>query len=124
MTLRDEHVKVVLPSVGLLGLYLGAGAGMVLARDRMELGAALGGLLGGWAALLATAIWLWPVGRFASVANSLAAYFVGGLLAWKVPWPFAQNLVIWGTVFLWVWREERREAALKPPEAPTGPPRS
>jgi len=121
LQLREEHVKLILPSVGLFGFYFGAFFGLVLLRDRMELGAALGGLLGGLFTLFATAVWLHPLGRFASVANSLAAFFVGAFIAWWIPWPFVQNLVIWGTVFLWVWREER--AAMRPAARP-GPPRS
>lgn len=109
---KDENVKIILPSVGIFGLYLGAWAGALLIRERMELGMALGGILGGGAALLLVQVWLWPVGRFATVSNGLAAWAAGCLLAWFIPWPFLQNLVLWGAVFLSVWREERAAARL------------
>lgn len=122
MTLRDEHVKLVLPSVGILGLYLGAWAGMAALPESMALAGALGGIIGGFAALLAAVIWLHPLGRFASIANALAAWGAGAFVAWWLPWPFVQNLVLWSAVFLSVWRDER--LARPRPAAPTGPPRS
>jgi hypothetical protein len=121
---KDENVKIILPSVGIFGLYLGAWAGALIVRERMELGMALGGILGGGAALLAAQVWLWPVGRFATVSNGIAAWTVGCLLAWFIPWPFLQNLVLWAAVFLSVWREERAARPRPESAARISPPRS
>lgn len=111
---KDENVKFILPSVGIFGLYLGAWGGALALSDRMALGMALGGILGGGLTLLLVQVWLWPVGRFATVSNGIAAWAAGCLLAWFIPWPFLQNLVLWTAVFLSVWREERAAAGLSP----------
>lgn len=121
--LKDEHVKLILPSAGVLGLYLGGFLGAFLAArgeagpTALLLAAAAAALAGGAAALLAAQIWLWPVGRFATIAGILKAWLLAAPLCWLVLRVVGeraalasslQNALFWGAAFLSVLREERR----------------
>lgn len=122
--LQDEHVKLILPSAGVLGLYLGGFIGAFLAARGPEpkawvllAGAAAGALAGGGTALFAVQVWLWPLGSFATIAGILKAWLLAAPLCWLVLRVLGesavlasslQNALFWLAAFLSVLREERR----------------
>lgn len=127
---KDEHVRFILPSVGVLGLYLGGFLGLALFSKLTASQSAAAllafstacALLTGGAVLLAVQIWLWPVGRAATTNRMLKAWGLALPLCWAIIRVlgeheflagFLQNLVLWTAGLASVVIDERKAAHAK-----------
>lgn len=132
-SVKDEHVRFLLPTCGVFGLYLGGFLGVLLfgklsSESEAALFAFAGvcGLLTAGAFVLAVQIWLWPVGRAATITRMLKAWTLALPLCWAILRMlgehellagFLENLVLWTAGLASVVLDERRAASAKP-----GPP--